>query len=159
MAASNTGELHQALIRDHFRRPRNRGPLDDPMTTGEAHNPFCGDTVRMWVRVDGGRVAAVTFDGRGCSLSQASASMLTVLIRGRAVGEIDNLRRRFTEGLAQRGPGLPKELGDMRALAGVSRFPSRIRCAVLPFDALDRALRDGSRSLSDSDSSRDPENL
>ncbi|MCY4400918.1 MAG: SUF system NifU family Fe-S cluster assembly protein [Gemmatimonadetes bacterium] len=140
MAANPDEELYQALIRDHFRRPRNRGSLDPPATSGHAHNPFCGDTVRIWIRVEEGRVADATFDGRGCAISQAAASMLTALVKGRDVDAVHGLRRALTEGLAPDGPPLPKELGDLRAMAGVRRFPSRIRCAVLPFDALEEAL-------------------
>ena len=140
MAANSGDELHQAVIRDHFRRPRNRGPLDVPATSGHAHNPFCGDTVRIWARVEDGLIAEASFDGRGCSISQAAASMLTALVKGKEVGEVQDLRNAFTEGLAPDGPALPKKLGDLRALAGVRRFPSRVRCAVLPFDALDEAL-------------------
>ncbi len=144
MSANLSDELHQALIRDHFRRPRNRGSLDPPATSGHAHNPFCGDTVRIWTRVEDGRIAEVTFDGRGCAISQAAASMLTALVKGREVDAIHSLRQVFTEGLTPDGPPLPKELGDLRAMAGVKRFPSRIRCAVLPFDALEEALAGGS---------------
>ena len=141
MSANPSDELHQVLIRDHFRRPRNRGSLDPPATSGHAHNPFCGDTVRIWTRVEDGRITEVTFDGRGCSISQASASMLTTLVKGQEVDAVGVLRQAFTEGLTAGGAPLPKELGDLRALAGVGRFPSRIRCAVLPFDALEEALK------------------
>ena len=140
MAANSGEELHQAVIRDHFRRPRNRGPLEAPATSGHAHNPFCGDTVRVWARVEDGRIAEATFDGRGCSISLAAASMITALVKGRRVAAVDGLRHAFADGLAPDGPALPKELGDLRALAGVKRFPSRVRCAVLPFDALGEAL-------------------
>ena len=140
MAANSGDELHQAVIRDHFRRPRNRGPLDAPATSGHAHNPFCGDTVRIWARVEDGLIADASFDGRGCSISQAAASMLTALVKGKEVTAVDHLRNAFTDGLAPDGPKLPRALGDLRALAGVKRFPSRVRCAVLPFDALEEAL-------------------
>ncbi len=144
MAGSGGDELHQALIRDHFRRPRNRGPLDPPATSGRAHNRFCGDTVRVWVRIEGGRLAEVTFDGRGCAISQAAASMLTLVARGKETEVIPALRQAFVAGLDPGAPAPGKELGDLRALVGVGRFPSRIRCAVLPFDALEEAVRDGS---------------
>ena len=140
MAATPGDELFQAVIRDHFRRPRNRGSLDAPATSGHAHNPFCGDDVRIWARVEGGRITEVTFDGRGCAISQAAASMLTTLVKGKRLDSVDILRRAFTDGLAPDGPALPRELGDLRALTGVKRFPSRVRCAVLPFDALEEAL-------------------
>ena len=143
MAENGSDELHQALIRDHFRRPRNRGALADPASTGKAHNRFCGDTVRIWVLIVNGRLAEVTFDGRGCAISQAAASMLTAVAKGKDADAIPALRQAFVEGLVPGAPAPPKELGDLRALVGVGRFPSRIRCAVLPFDALDEAVRDG----------------
>ena len=142
MAGSGSDELHQELIRDHFRRPRNRGPLADPASSGRAHNRFCGDTVRIWVRIVDGRLAEVTFDGRGCAISQAAASMLTAVVRGKDADAIPVLRQMFVEGLDPGAPAPPKELGDLRALVGVGRFPSRIRCAVLPFDALEAAVRE-----------------
>jgi len=141
LAASGTDELHQALIRDHFRRPRGRGAQEAPARSGRAHNRFCGDTVIIWARLEDGLLAEVTFDGRGCAISLAAASMLTSVARGKSAEEIAGLRRTFVDGLAPDAPPLPRELGDLRALAGVRRFPSRIRCAVLPFDALEDALR------------------
>ena len=143
MTATRSDELNQAVIRDHFRRPRNRGSLEPPATGGHAHNRFCGDTVRIWARVENGCLAEVTFDGRGCAISQAAASMLTAVVRGKDVDAVARLRQTFVDGLAAKGSTLPRELGDLRALAGVRRFPSRIRCAVLPFDALEDALGGG----------------
>lgn len=140
MAASGSDELHQALIRDHFRRPRNRGALEKPASSGRAHNRFCGDTVLIWTRVEDGRLAEVTFDGRGCAISQAAASMLTTIARGRDVDSIARLRQTFAEGLTPDAAALPGDLGDLRAMTGVRRFPTRIRCALLPFDALEDAL-------------------
>ncbi len=142
MAGNGSDELHQALIRDHFRRPRNRGPLPPPASTGQAHNRFCGDTVRIWARIVDGKLTEVTFDGRGCAISQAAASMLTAVARGKEAESIVALRRKFVEGLDPEAPAPPRELGDLRALVGVGRFPSRIRCAVLPFEALEEAVRD-----------------
>lgn len=109
--------------------------------SGRAHNRFCGDTVIMWARLEDGLIAEVTFDGRGCAISLAAASMLTSVARGRSAAEIADLRQTFVDGLAPDGPALPKEVGDLRALAGVRRFPSRVRCALLPFEALEEALR------------------
>ncbi len=146
MAGNGSDELHQALIRDHFRRPRNRGPLADPASSGRAHNRFCGDTVRIWVRIVDGRLTEVTFDGRGCAISQAAASMLTAVAKGKEAAAIPALRHTFVQGLEPDAPAPPQELGDLRALVGVGRFPSRIRCAVLPFDALEEAVRDASGS-------------
>ncbi len=141
--AETTREVRQAVIGDHFRRPRNRGPLVRASATGQADNPACGDVVQVWARVQDGKVAEATFDGRGCLLSQAAASMVTVAVQGKTVDTVARLRREFAQGLQPNGPGLPPELGDLRALEGVGRFPSRIRCAVLAFDAFAEALESG----------------
>lgn len=139
--ANSRNQLHQALIQDHFRRPRNLGALDGEAVAGIAHNRSCGDTVKIWVKVEAGVVRDVAFDGRGCSISLAAASMLTVVAKNRVANDLGRLQRRFVEGLVLNSPKpMPAELGDMRALAGVSRFPSRVRCAVLPFEAIEAAL-------------------
>ena len=140
MAASGRDELHQTIIRDHFRRPRNRGEPNGATGTGRAHNRFCGDTVVMWAKVQDGHLTEVAFDGRGCAISLAAASMLTVVARGMAVEDVVRIRKAFVDGLTPDGPALSKELGDLRALVGVRRFPSRVRCAVLPFEALEEAV-------------------
>ena len=114
--------------------------LDGPVASGHAHNPFCGDTVRISVRVEDGVVDEVAFEGRGCTISQAAASMLTKVVAGRRVESVPRLRSAFADGLASRNAELPESLGDLRALVGVRRFPSRVRCAVLPFEALAAAL-------------------
>lgn len=140
MSAARGADLHAAVIRDHFLHPRNRGALDGPAATGHAHNAHCGDTVRISVRVEDGVLAEVAFDGRGCTISQAAASMLAKVIAGRRVESVPGLRSAFAEGLASPKAGMPEVLGDLCALVGVSRFPSRVRCAVLPFEALAAAL-------------------
>ena len=94
----------------------------------------------MSVRVEDGVVAEVAFDGRGCTISQAAASMLTKVMAGRRVESVSGLRSAFAEALASQNAELPEVLGDLRALVGVRRFPSRVRCAVLPFEALAAAL-------------------
>lgn len=140
MSAARGADLRAAVIRDHFLHPRNRGALDGRAATGHAHNAHCGDTVRMSVRVEDGVVAQVAFDGRGCTISQAAASMLTKVMAGRRVESVPRLHSAFAEALASRNAELPEVLGDLRALVGVRRFPSRVRCAVLPFEALAAAL-------------------
>lgn len=134
------------MIRDHFLHPRNRGALDGPAATGHAHNAHCGDTVRMSVRVEDGVLAKVAFDGRGCTISQAASSMLTKVVAGRSVDSVPGLRSAFAEALASQNAEVPEALGDLCALVGVRRFPSRVRCAVLPFEALAAALREEAAS-------------
>jgi nitrogen fixation NifU-like protein len=135
---SNRDELHQAVIQDHIKRPRNHGLLDAATHTGAAHNPYCGDTVRLSMAVAGPRVDKVGFEGRGCSISQAAASMLSELIQGTELDDARRLVAAYSEGLASTGD-LPSELGDLRALTGVRRFPNRVRCATLVVEAFREA--------------------
>ena len=141
--AETRRDVHQALISDHFRRPRNRGALNEAAVMGRADNPACGDIVRVWAGVSDGKIVRATFDGSGCLLSQAAASMVTVLVRGKTLDAVARLRSAFAEGLQPDAEALPAEFGDLRALEGVRRFPNRARCAVLAFDALAEALAVG----------------
>lgn len=135
--------LYQELILDHYRHPRNKGELEDRSVEVHMANPVCGDEIRLQLRVEDGRIADARFVGQGCSISQASVSMMTGLLRDKEVAEALALARRFTEMMhgdadAARDPSL----GDLRALQGVSKFPVRIKCALLGFDALQEALKD-----------------
>ena len=132
--------LQQELIVRHYRRPRNRGRIDEPTGTGEATNPFCGDEVTLDLVVRDGRVDEALFDGRGCTISQASASMLTSRLEGKTLDEVRDLMDRFARYLRGEEGASEEGLGELVALQGVARFPTRIRCALLPFDALREAL-------------------
>ena len=132
--------LYQEIILDHYRRPRNKRALDAADAEAEVKNPVCGDEVTVAITVEGDRVADAAFTGRGCSISQSSASMLTTLLRGRTLAEADALIalvRAMLHGDAEAASD--PALGDLRALAGVARFPARIRCAALPWEALVKA--------------------
>lgn len=142
----STFELHQAVILDHFRNPRNHGPSEPPALEGAAYNQACGDTVKVWVRIEDDRIAAISFDGRGCTISQAAASMVTELVEGSTVEEVARLRKDFGGTLAEDGDEVPAGLGDLRALAGVRRFPNRVRCAMLALEALEDAIANGTAS-------------
>jgi nitrogen fixation NifU-like protein len=133
--------LYQEIILDHYRRPRNKGTLPDADTSVEMRNPLCGDEIDLQVSFDGDTIRDVKFSGRGCSISQASASMMTQLIKGKSADEIDSLRARFRDlVLGDEAAAADKELGSLRALAGVSKFPARVRCALLAWNALETAL-------------------
>ncbi len=134
--------LFQELILDHYRKPRNKGALEEPTVTIAMHNPVCGDEIELQLRLDGERLNAVRFAGHGCSISQASASMMTELAGGRTVAELEELGSLFTS-LMHGAPEAARDrrLGDLRALQGVARFPVRIKCALLPWNALEEALR------------------
>ena len=137
--------IYQELILDHYRRPRNKGVLDGADAVATRKNPLCGDVIDVMLAWDAdGRVADARFTGRGCSISQASASMMTNAVRGRTAAEIDAVLRRFAAMLhGDRAAAEDESLGELRALQGVARFPARIRCATLAWSALDEALREG----------------
>ncbi len=141
MSDAQLTSLYQELILDHFRNPRHRGELPDATVEIQVHNPSCGDQVTLQLRVEDDLISAVAFQGEGCSISQASASMMSDLLAGLGLEEAVELARRFTAMLhgdpeAARDPFLK----DLRALAGVARFPLRVKCALLGFDALGEAL-------------------
>lgn len=134
--------LYQQLILEHYRTPRNKGEL--PGKTVEIHmrNPTCGDEIRLQLIIEDGRIADVMFVGQGCSISQAAVSMMTALIKGRAVDEADALAERFKTMMhGDESATKDRSMGDLRALAGVAKFPVRVKCALLGFDALQEALK------------------
>ena len=136
--------LYQELILEHYRNPRNKGELADHTAEARVSNPVCGDEVTVQIRLDGDRIEDIAFHGHGCSISQASMSMMTVLVKGSERREAIRLANLFTEMMhGDEGAASDGSLGDLRALQGVSKFPVRIRCALLAFDALRDALASG----------------
>lgn len=137
------GALYQEMILDHYRRPRNKGALEKADATVEMKNPLCGDEITLQVAFEGNSVCDLRFSGRGCSISQASASMMTQLVKGKSTEEIGLLRQQFRDlMLGNAPPADDARLGSLRALSGVARFPARVKCALLAWSALDRALAD-----------------
>ena len=133
-------DLYGKIILDHYHKPRNRGSLKQPSISAEADNVFCGDEVKLDVAIQDSRISDVRFLGRGCSISQASASMLTQAIIGLNLEEVEALLRSFKSmmyGSEQTDVG---SLGDLEALRGVRRFPARVKCATLAWNALQEAL-------------------
>ena len=134
--------LYQELILDHYRRPRNKGTLQHPTHAVSLTNPLCGDEIDLQLRVDGGVIKEVGFVGRGCSISQASASMMTQLLKDRTVAEAVGLAGRMSALMqGDEAAARDKALGDLRALAGVAKFPVRVKCALLPWNALSDAVK------------------
>ncbi|OFX35136.1 MAG: SUF system NifU family Fe-S cluster assembly protein [Armatimonadetes bacterium RBG_16_67_12] len=133
-------DLYREVILDHYAHPRNRGRLDPADVAMEGANPLCGDDLAIFVRLREGRVEDVKFEGRGCSISQASASMMTDVIKGKTLDEVRALIGAFKEMMHGREPAV--ELGDLVALAGVRKFPVRIKCATLSWIALEQGLDD-----------------
>ena len=140
--SAQIGALYQEMILDHYRRPRNKGEIENPDETIVMKNPLCGDEITVQVRYEDDTVADVGFIGRGCSISQASASMMTQLIKGKKRDEIEGLRSRFREMvMGDETAQEDKSLGSLRALGGVARFPARVKCALLAWNALEEGLK------------------
>jgi nitrogen fixation NifU-like protein len=135
------GSLFQELILDHYKHPRNKGELPDATTRVHMNNPTCGDEVWLQLKLEGDRVIDVRFIGDGCSISQASISMMSQLLKGRTRHDAIRLMERFTAMMhGDADAACDRELGDLRALAGVSRFPVRVKCALLGWNALEESL-------------------
>lgn len=134
--------LYQEMILDHYRRPRNKAEVAEADETIVMKNPLCGDEITVQLRYDGDSVAEIGFQGRGCSISQASASMMTQLVKGRTREEIESLRERFRDMvMGTENAEDDKSLGSLRALSGVSKFPARVKCALLAWDALSQGVK------------------
>jgi nitrogen fixation protein NifU and related proteins len=135
-------DLYKDVILDHYQHPRNRGQLENPDVATRGHNPLCGDEVILGVKLSGDRIDDIAFGGRGCSISQASASMMTEGVKGRPIDEARALMAGFREMMT--GSGATDGLGeneDMAALQGVKRFPVRVKCALLPWTALEEVIQ------------------
>jgi nitrogen fixation NifU-like protein len=140
-ADSGIDELYQEILLDHYRRPRNFGPLPGADREADGHNPLCGDRVHVRVRLDGDRLAEIRFEGSGCAISTASASMMTEAVRGRTRAEVRERFERFRALVTGEGAApAAEELGELAALAGVRAFPMRIKCATLAWHTLRAAL-------------------
>ena len=133
-------ELYRELILDHYRSPRHHEPLAAPDIVAEGYNPLCGDEVELRLAFDDGRVRDISVHGRGCSISQASGSMLTDVVVGKPVDEALRLIELVQEMLTDVDSEPPEELGDLEALQGVAKFPVRVKCALLAWMALKDAL-------------------
>ena len=132
-------DLYRELILDHYSHPRNRGELPDPDIKVEGANPLCGDELSIYVKLRDGKISDVRFVGRGCSISQASASMMTEQIKGKTVEEARRLSGRF-KAMMRGEPVSEDELGDLMALQGVRKFPVRVKCATLSWVALEQGI-------------------
>jgi nitrogen fixation NifU-like protein len=138
---SDLTDLYQEVVLDHGKRPRNFGPLADATHHAEGLNPLCGDHLTVWAKVDGDRVNEARFEGSGCAISKASASVMTGAVKGKTRAEVDALFERFhrlvTEGPR---PGDEESLGKLAVFGGVHEYPTRVKCASLAWHALRAAL-------------------
>lgn len=139
-------DLYQQVIVDHSRRPRNFRVIADARKV-EGHNPLCGDHLNMYVKMDAGRIADISFEGSGCAISTASASLLTESIKGKTPEEAEKLFEAFHElvtGL-EPPPDERQRLGKLQAFSGVCDYPTRVKCATLAWHTLRAAIRDEQR--------------
>ena len=137
----NTKALYQEVILDHNKRPRNKGRIDHPTNEADGHNPLCGDQVHLTLQTKDGLIDAIAFDGQGCAISTASASLMTEAVKGKTIEEAEAIFREFqtmvTTPESEEDHG---DLGSLVALAGVREYPVRIKCATLPWHTLHAAL-------------------
>ncbi|HWP36524.1 MAG TPA: SUF system NifU family Fe-S cluster assembly protein [Gemmatimonadales bacterium] len=135
-------DLYQQLIIDHNRNPRNFRAMPDANRTAEGDNPLCGDRIKLYLRVEGGRVAEATFQGSGCAISKASASMMTQAVQGKSEEEAERLFQAFHAMVTSpaTAPAETEALGKLAAFAGVRAFPARVKCANLAWHTLHAAL-------------------
>lgn len=124
-------ELYQEIILDHYRRPRNRGRIDPADLQAHDSNPLCGDEVTVTARLADGKIADIKFDGHGCSISTASASIMTQKLMGKTLPEAAAFIEQFQKMMRGDAPFGGKEMGDLKALEGVLKFPVRVKCATL----------------------------
>lgn len=136
-------ELYQQLLLDHSRSPRNRRRLDSPQRQAEGHNPLCGDHVFVFLNLEDERVRDVSFEGSGCAICTASASLMTEAVAGRSLQDVQVLFNDVHSMLTKADPPPAGRLGKLHALAGVRRFPLRVKCATLPWHTLMAAIRGG----------------
>lgn len=145
---SDLRELYQEVILDHNRRPRNFGGLATANRTAEGHNPLCGDRVRLYLDVEGDTIQDISFQGSGCAISTASASLLTEALKGRRVAEAQDLFTRFHDLVTTGGEAGAPDLGKLEVFAGVHDYPMRVKCAILPWHTLKAALENRDRPVS-----------
>jgi nitrogen fixation protein NifU and related proteins len=134
-------DLYKEVILDHYQSPRNKGQLESPDVATRGRNPLCGDEIELSLSIDGDRIEAIAFGGRGCSISQASASMMTESVKGGTLEDAEKLSDSFkaimtTDATSDSLEDAP----DLEALQGVKRFPVRVKCALLPWTALREAF-------------------
>ena len=140
---ADLGDLYQELILDHYRHPSNFRAMPDATASVEGDNPLCGDRLRLYVRLEAGRIADISFEGSGCAISVASASLLTERLMGATVAEAGFLFQAMHELLTAEHPTVDERaLDKLVALAGVRQYPMRVKCATLSWHALKAALEE-----------------
>ena len=137
---SDLRDLYQEVILDHSKRPRNCRTIADADRTADGHNPLCGDLVTIYLAMDGDRVADVAFQGTGCAISQASASLMTEAVKGKTRDDVEAMFGKFHAMVTGHAGAGAEDLGKLKVMAGVAEFPVRVKCATLAWHTLEAAL-------------------
>jgi nitrogen fixation NifU-like protein len=138
---SDLRQIYQEVILDHYRKPRNFAEMEGPSHQADGHNPLCGDRVKVFLEVEGDIIRRISFQGAGCAISTASASLMTEAVEGKSLAEVEDLFQHF-HGMVTTTEGEPHEsLGKLEALSGVRQLPVRIKCATLAWHTLQAALK------------------
>ena len=135
-----TEDLSREIILDHYQNPRNHGRLEDPTVANRGHNPLCGDEIELSLLIADDQVSDIRFSGRGCSISQASASMMTDVVKGQSLDAVEGAVQRFTANMADRKTTVAELNDELDALQGVKRYPARVKCALLPWTTLRESI-------------------
>jgi len=142
MSSNNLDQLYRQVIMDHYKKPRNKGALENGSVTVDMNNPTCGDRIHLTMQVDGDIVKDAKFDGEGCSISMASASMMTQAVKGKTVDEALKLADIFSNMMLGNEYDDSVDLGDIESLSGVAKFPARIKCATLAWKAMEKGVKE-----------------
>ncbi|EQA45203.1 SUF system FeS assembly protein, NifU family [Leptospira broomii serovar Hurstbridge str. 5399] len=141
-------ELYKEVLLDHYQNPRHYGVLQNADLHQEGVNPLCGDEVELFLKLEDDRISDIRFQGKGCSISQASSSMLTDCLYGKTLSEARKLLEDFRGMLLEdREPNFPEEFEDLESLEAVKKIPARIKCAVLPWNTLEKALEKAPKTI------------
>jgi nitrogen fixation NifU-like protein len=140
-------ELYQEIILDHYRRPRNKGKVDPADFAARESNPLCGDDVEVTAKLVDGKIADIKFDGKACTICTASASIMTQKLRDKTLQEASELIKSFQTMMRGDVPFGGREMGDLKALEGVLKFPVRVKCATLPWHAVQNGIEQKGQKL------------
>ena len=144
---SDLNDLYQETIIDHSKRPRNKGGVEQATHSAEGYNPLCGDRVRVQLKIENGRILGIGFQGAGCAISTASASLMTEAIKGKTPEEVETAFEKFHDLLTEDRPPAP-DLGKLAVFSGVREYPMRVKCATLAWHTLRAALRGDEQAVS-----------
>lgn len=142
--------LYQEIILDHNKNPRNFRKMEDAQCTVDGYNPLCGDHYTIYLKMEGQTISDIAFQGSGCAISKASASVMSTVLKGRSRGEAEAWFERFHRLVRgeDKGDSAIEDLGKLAAFAGVSEFPARVKCAILPWHTMKNALEEKKETVS-----------